>query len=342
MPPVRLAEHRISAPWRWVRTSAAVAAALVVLLPACSKPSSASGGSPTTGASRGDRVTGARAFLYVMPSSGGTARPLLRPGDASRLESVSGPAWSPDGRWIAFAAGCASCRAGLYVVRRDGSDLRKIPTGPGAVSSPGWSPDGHEIVFAREQSEDQRIYAVNLRTNRVRLLNDEPKGLDNTDSTPAWSPDGSQIAFAREIHHERQNLWVIPAAGGPRRPLTRATQFGQLHPRWSPDGRRIVFMQTVPPYITWDLRVLNVRTKTVTDLTRDPHNEFDPAWSPDGESVVFASDAASRAGFRSLYVINADGSGLRRLTASSADDSMPSWSPDGGPVVFVRRPTMPA
>jgi TolB protein len=80
----------------------------------------------------------------------------------------------------------------------------------------------------------------------------------------------------------------------------------------------------------------------VTDLTRDPHNEFDPAWSPDGESVVFASDAASRAGFRSLYVIHADGSGLRRLTAGSADDSMPSWSPDGGPVVFARRPTMPA
>jgi Tol biopolymer transport system component len=67
---------------------------------------------------------------------------------------------------------------------------------------------------------------------------------------------------------------------GSRRPLTRATQFGQSHPRWSPDGRRIVFMQTVPSYITWDLRVLDVRTKTITDLTRNPHNEFDPAWSP--------------------------------------------------------------
>jgi Tol biopolymer transport system component len=256
------------------------------------------------------------------------------------LQSVSGPAWSPDGRWIAFAGGCASCRAKLYVVGRDGQDLRKFPTGPGAVSSPGWSPNGHSIVFAREQSEDQRIYSVNVRTGRVRLLNDEPRGLDNTDSTPAWSPDGRWIAFAREIHHEQQNLWAVAAAGGSRRPLTRATQFAQLDPRWSPDGRRVVFMQTVPPYITWDLRVLDVRTKTVTDLTTNPHNEFDPAWSPEGGRVVFASDAASRAGFRSLYVIRADGSAQHRLTAGSADDSMPSWSPDGATVVFVRRPTM--
>jgi Tol biopolymer transport system component len=342
MLPVRLTGPRIAAPWRWVRTSAAVAAALAVVLSACSKSSSGPRGSPPTGARPGDRVASARAYLYVVPSSGGTARPLLRRGDASRLESVSDPAWSPDGRWIAFAAGCASCRAGLYVIRRDGRGLREIPTGPGAVSSPGWSPDGHRIVFAREQSEDKRIYSVDLRAGRVHLLNDEPRGLDNTDSTPAWSPDGRQIAFAREIHHERQNLWVIPATGGSRRPLTRATQFGQFRPRWSPDGRRIVFMQTVPPYTTWDLRVLDLRTKTVTDLTRNPHNEFDPAWSPDGEDVVFASDAASRAGIRSLYVIHADGSGLRRLTASSADDSMPSWSPDGTTVVFVRRPTMPA
>ena len=84
------------------------------------------------------------------------------------------------------------------------------------------------------------------------------------------TPDGRQIAFAREIHHEQQNLWMVSATGGSRRPLTRATQFGQSHPRWSPDGRRIVFMQTVPPYITWDLRVLDVRTKTVTDPDPQP------------------------------------------------------------------------
>jgi Tol biopolymer transport system component len=48
-------------------------------------------------------------------------------------------------------------------------------------------------VFTREQSEDQRIDSVDLRTGQIRLLNDEPEGLDNTDGTPAWSPDGRQM-----------------------------------------------------------------------------------------------------------------------------------------------------
>ena len=330
---------RFAIRWWWTHAGVAVAAALVMALPACHGGSGGHRVLRSAEASTGKMVTSPHAFLYTVSAAGGAPRPLLRPAEAARLQSVSDPAWSPDGRQVAFAAGCVSCVTRLYVVSGYGQHLREVPTGPGRVAAPGWSPDGHAIVFAREQSEDQRIYAVSLRTGRVRLINGEPEGLDNTDSTPAWSPDGRRIAFAREIHHERQNLWAVPATGGSPRLLLRASQFGQLHPRWSPDGRKIVFMQTVPPNFTWDLRILKVQTKQVTDLTSDPHNEFDPAWSPDGKSIVFAGDTASRAGFRSLYVIRADGSGLRRLTASSGDDSMPSWSPDGPTIVFVRRPT---
>ena len=101
-------------------------------------------------------------------------------------------------------------------------------------------------------------------------------------------------------------------------------------------------MQAVSPSVTWDLYVFDAATGKVSRLTHDLQNEYDPAWAPDGKSVVFASDAARRAGFRSLYVIGTDGSRLRRLTASLADDAMPSWSPDGREIVFVRRPTTQA
>jgi TolB protein len=99
-------------------------------------------------------------------------------------------------------------------------------------------------------------------------------------------------------------------------------------------------MQAMPPLFTWDLFVFDVRTRADRMLTTSPRNEYDPAWSPTGGYIVFTSDMGRRTGFRSLYVIKADGSILRRLTATARDDWMPSWSPAGTEIVFVRRPTM--
>jgi len=330
----------------WPRITFAAAVALLTALPACSVGTDGSGTSATPGtaaATPAERVSGPRSYLYVVPASGGAPRALLSPSQAARLVSVSDPAWSPDGRQIAFTAGCPTCTPRLYIVSASGRKLREIPTGPGGVRSPGWSPRGDAIVFARQRGEQQFIVAVDLRTNHVRVINSEPEKAENSDSTPAWSPDGQRIVFARELHHEDVTLWVVPAAGGPPRPLIRRSRaFDQSHPQWSPDGKSVVFMQAVSPSVTWDLYVFDAAAGKVSRLTHDRQNEYDPAWAPDGKSVVFASDAQRRAGFRSLYVIGTDGSRLRRLTASLADDAMPSWSPDGRDIVFVRRPTTQA
>ena len=329
----------------WPRRALTVAVALLAALTGCS----GQGGSGhhsrpvPSSASPAERVTGPASYLYLVPAAGGAPRPLLSPSQAARLVSVSDPVWSPDGREIAFTAECSTCTPRLYAVSSSGRHLSEIRTGPGGVHSPAWSPRGDAIVFSRQRGEDEFIVAVSLRTHRVRVINSEPETADNSDSTPAWSPDGKQIVFARELHHEDVTLWLVPAAGGSRRPLIRHDNaFDQSHPQWSPDGKRVVFMQATNQSVTWDLYVFDTATGKASRLTRDPHNEFDPAWAPDGRRVVFASDAARSAGFRSLYVIGTDGSGLRRLTNSPADDAMPSWSPDGTRIVFVRRPTMRA
>jgi dipeptidyl aminopeptidase/acylaminoacyl peptidase len=108
----------------------------------------------------------------------------------------------------------------------------------------------------------------------------------------------------------------------------------------SPRSALYVFMQAMPPLFTWDLFIFDLRTRAGRMLTTSPGNEYDPAWSPNGAYIVFASDLRRQTGFRSLYVIKADGSALRRLTATAQDDSMPSWSPSGTQIVFARRPAM--
>ena len=205
---------RISSWQRQGRTSAGPALAVLMVLSACSGAVGNAQTSHPPPAKRTNLVVGARAFLYVVPAVGGIPRPLLGRNTGAWPQNVSDPAWSPDGRRIAFAGGCVGCRARLYVVRPMGCTCGRFPPGRARFRRRAGPPMATTSCSPASRARIRRIYSVNLRSGRIRLVHDEPEGLDNTDSTPSWSPDGRQIAFAREIHHERQNLWVIPATGG--------------------------------------------------------------------------------------------------------------------------------
>ena len=144
-----------------------------------------------------------------------------------------------------------------------------------------------------------------------------------------WSPDGSALAYVAEADRWCE-LWVQNAPSGRSRRLTGCgygVKRGEQQLDWSPDGRRIAFVHS-----DGSIHVINANGSGERSLTA-PSTAASVSWSPDGTRIAFASD---RDGNFEIYTINANGTGLARLTTDPNNDFAPAWSPDGKKVAFDR------
>jgi Tol biopolymer transport system component len=115
---------------------------------------------------------------------------------SGRLADDAAPAWSPDGRWIAFVRRQrGDVEREIWVMRPDGTDVRRLTSLHGSSINPAWSPDSTRIVFASNiVGSLYDLYTVTLSDGRIRRLT--RSGPDTIE--PAWSPDGSTIAFSQD------------------------------------------------------------------------------------------------------------------------------------------------
>lgn len=152
---------------------------------------------------------------------------------------------------------------------------------------------------------------------------------------PAWSPDGKRLVFARHRGDE-VFLFVVDADGSGERRLTRRDD-PEYDATWSPDGTRLAFSLVKVSGTQGDLEVYTIgadgsRLEPLAVTQGKLSHEESPAWSPDGKQVAFTS---TRDGNQELYVANADGSNVRRLTNDPALDVHPCWSPDSNRIAFA-------
>jgi Tol biopolymer transport system component len=245
--------------------------------------------------------------IYVMNADGSGQRELT-PDDAQE----NSPAWSPDGRRIAFLS------SGIRVVNADGGGLRRLTRKGWGDSAPAWSHDGRRIAFVSRRDGNVEIYVMNADGSGQRRLTRNVV----RDSDPVWSPDGRRIAF-----ESNWQIYVMNADGSGQRRLTRngARNFA---PAWSPDGQRIAFERRVgrEEYgscsgcgraSTFQVYVINADGTRERMLAQDGTQ---PSWSPDSQKIAFERNL-------DIYVMNADGSGQRKLTRGADREFQPVWSP---------------
>ena len=269
----------------------------------------------------------AGAALLATPALGIGDRLLsLIQGKPSRLD-VQAPAWSRDGRTIVFV----SWRDGngeVYAMDADSSSPRNLTQNPAKDVQPAWSPDGRRIAFVSRRDGNSEVYVMNADGSGKRNLTRDRA----SDDFPTWSPDGRRIAFLRGRLHGNPvpgrdvrrwylyHLYVVNADGSGLRRLSLRVPEGTPQTQdlfvvsdgqvvWSPDGRTIYFGRYL------------VRTDG-SGARRLPYIPLTAVWSPDGRRIAFAGKphwcvTGPRPCYSShsdIYVMNADGSGTRKLT----------------------------
>ena len=249
---------------------------------------------------------------------------------------------SPRRRWRLAAIAAVLLVGGLLVTPALGIGDRLLDLIQGAparpeVRSPVWSPDGRRIAFVSRR-DGKALYVMNADGSGLRIVARVERL-----ATPAWSPDGQRIAFKGRRDGHSGAVYVVNADGSGQRTLARRGNA----PAWSPDGRRIAFVSGAKLYVA---NADGSGHRTLTRL-RGAGDVVSLAWSPDGRRLLSLVEHSfmhsPRCTFCSrLYVLNADGSGLRDLTrklggslpgAGPASD--PVWSPDGRRIAFVRSNT---
>lgn len=230
------------------------------------------------------------------------------------------PAWSPDGKLIAYLLceppGEYPCRVWVTAVTE--SDAFPVTARQDAPQDPAWAPTGTRLAYANN-STTSVVEVVNVDGSGRRRLTDESA----SSGFPSWSPDGTQIAYASHVPAavEDSDIWIMDASGRGKKPLTNLPG-NESSPVWSPDGRHIAFIGSPRTGLT-QIYLLNVEGGTVRAVTKDPIGKSNLSWSPDGRRILYS---ASR-GNSNLYVVSLDGGGRQKVVAGPADDEFPAWNP---------------
>ena len=226
------------------------------------------------------------------------------------------PAWSPDGKRIAYVSNRAGNRD-IWVMNADGTHRENITRTPADEWTPAWSPDGASIAFASNRDGNWELYIAKADGTSPQRITWSPAA----DYAPTWSPDGKRIAFVSE-RDGNPEIYVVNRDGSGLQRLTKS-ESTDLSPRWSPDGTRIAF----ETYRDGNMEIYTMAPdgSDLRNITAEPgSDEHGPTWSPDGKWIAFYSN---RDGSWDIFKMRADGSQKTNLTQGPAIEQAPAWQP---------------
>jgi dipeptidyl aminopeptidase/acylaminoacyl peptidase len=241
--------------------------------------------------------------VWLADVASGETRPLTQ-----GKKTSNAPAWSPDGRTLAFGSERTEKRQ-VFVLDMSGGDAVQLTSAAEGVTSFGWSPDGSTVAFIARDPKSQALQERERQDGDLEYVGED---------------------------HRMSHLWTIDVAAKTARQITHgAFSVGGFD--WSPDGGRIAFEHQADPSLgadsTADISVVTLADGEVRPLVTQPGPDTDPVWSPDGRRIAFSTTMGARWFYYAntmIATVAATGGVPEPLTRDFDEDcGLIDWGADG-------------
>ena len=306
----------------------------------------------------------AGAMLVALLITGGGTRVAAQKSVETKKQPVSAIAFVSSRYDPSLASPAWLLSAEIYLMDADGSDARRITNNSFADGFPAISPDGKRIIF-----ESNRLRKESDPLNWASLFVMNVDGSGETSLVPGnsatWSSDSKSIAFHASASGKGRPITALPGAAAgdsdvfilniddllnkklPARNITNNPETVDDDPDWSPDGKKIAFTshaasddQANP--VTAEIYLIDADGKgKPVRLTNNTEEERAPDWSPDGKQIAYMCRRGEPAregtpGTFEICIMNADGTGQKRITNNRLPELTVTWSPNGKQLMFHR------
>ncbi len=289
--------------------------------------------------------------------------------DLDRMRFIEAADLSPDGKLAVYAQFTTDAKAerdhcALWLVDAESGESRRLTAGTGKDTWPAFSPDGREVAFVSDRTGKNQIHVIPLDGGEARQVTTLEQGIT---TPPVWSPDGGLIAFTAGPQREprdrarpyritravyrfdmlgyiddvKQDLWVVPAAGGEAKQVTKDACMN-TNPRWTPRGEALVYtggFEPDDPFFWPRVRLVDLEGTTVRDVPHPRGSVVAVDFAPDGRLAIligFHADRPSGSKWE-LFISDAGLTSVSPRTATLEGQAGGSFQGDTPPAPLLPR-----